>query len=405
VPVVTEGTAAVTIAGALEARMQEAALVIIPQMNEGHWPRHITPEPWLNRSMRVQVGLNFAERQVALAAHDLSGLLKAPQVVLTRALREADAPMVASRFWERLQLVLEPAQHSGLQARREAQREHYKTEAVQPPSPTPPLALRPKRFSATGMEELLANPFVFFVRHVCGLQEREALDAPFSNKEIGTLVHRTMEKAAVLYDGEDISRYTDHLTRAFEETLAAYVPAAQAQFYRKRLSRMLHGIVQTEAARAYCIVGLEAESKQEHVFAYQDEALTLHAKIDRLERRLDGALHIVDYKTGKPPTFTAVSKGKCQLVVAAMLMEALEGIPYAQMVLEYWEVRGAEQRDDIATRVDAWNGKQLNWNANVERVLEAAYAFAYDANVPFTWEGAGKDSATYPEHIARVGEW
>ena len=52
--------------GTLEARGQSADLVILAGLNEGTWPSQPTPDPWLNRSMRREIGLLLPERQIGL---------------------------------------------------------------------------------------------------------------------------------------------------------------------------------------------------------------------------------------------------------------------------------------------------------------------------------------------------
>ena len=47
-------------------------------------------------------GLDF---RIGLAAHDFASALGAPQVLVTRARRDARSPTVASRFWLRLQAM------------------------------------------------------------------------------------------------------------------------------------------------------------------------------------------------------------------------------------------------------------------------------------------------------------
>ncbi len=52
--------------------------------------------------MRLQLGLDLPERRVGLAAHDFAQALGAKEVILTRAAKVGGAPMVASRFVQRI---------------------------------------------------------------------------------------------------------------------------------------------------------------------------------------------------------------------------------------------------------------------------------------------------------------
>ncbi|NWN13250.1 double-strand break repair protein AddB, partial [Escherichia coli] len=82
------------ILGQLEARLQTADLMILSGLNEGVWPALPAPDPWLAPRIRAELGLPGLERRIGLAAHDLAGALGAPEVLLTRARRDATAPTI-----------------------------------------------------------------------------------------------------------------------------------------------------------------------------------------------------------------------------------------------------------------------------------------------------------------------
>ena len=84
--------------GLLEARLQQADLMILGGLNEGVWPALPAPDPWLAPKIRANLGLPGLEFRVGLSAHDFASALGAPQVLITRARRDSRSPTVASRF-------------------------------------------------------------------------------------------------------------------------------------------------------------------------------------------------------------------------------------------------------------------------------------------------------------------
>ena len=96
----------VAIWGQLEARIQTADLVILGGLNEGSWPAFASPDPWLSRPMRRALGLQSPERLIGLSAHDFQQAACNQRVILSRALRDGDAPSVASRWLTRLENLL-----------------------------------------------------------------------------------------------------------------------------------------------------------------------------------------------------------------------------------------------------------------------------------------------------------
>ena len=69
-----DGRSRLYIWGPLEARLQQADLVIVGGLNEGTWPRHTGADSWLSRSMRHSLGLPGPEQTIGLSAHDFSQL-------------------------------------------------------------------------------------------------------------------------------------------------------------------------------------------------------------------------------------------------------------------------------------------------------------------------------------------
>ena len=110
----------VHIYGLLEARLQNVDRLVLGGLVEGVWPPETRSDPWLNRPMRHELGLDLPERRIGLSAHDFAQSLGAREVILTRAAKLAGAPTVASRFMQRLQAVVgRSALERGAGARRQ----------------------------------------------------------------------------------------------------------------------------------------------------------------------------------------------------------------------------------------------------------------------------------------------
>ena len=96
----------VAIYGLLEARMARADLVICGGLNEGSWPQPPGADALLAPAVLRALGVPGAEFRIGLSAHDLAGAMGAPQVVLSRALRDAEGPTLPSRFLLRVEALL-----------------------------------------------------------------------------------------------------------------------------------------------------------------------------------------------------------------------------------------------------------------------------------------------------------
>ncbi|HEU4704615.1 MAG TPA: double-strand break repair protein AddB, partial [Sphingomicrobium sp.] len=78
--------------GLLEARLQQADLMVLGGLNEGVWPALPAPDPWLAPKIRSNLGMPGLDFRTGLAAHDFASALGAPAVLVTRARRDARSP-------------------------------------------------------------------------------------------------------------------------------------------------------------------------------------------------------------------------------------------------------------------------------------------------------------------------
>ena len=122
--------------------------------------------------------------------------LGAPQVLLTRARRDARSPTLASRFWLRLAgdggrsvRTRGGADATGC-ARSTIRGEHAPADR---PAPLPPAALRPKAISVTEVDRLKADPYAFYARRILRLMPLDAVDADPSAAWRGNAVHDILE--------------------------------------------------------------------------------------------------------------------------------------------------------------------------------------------------------------------
>ena len=187
--------------GPLEARLQQADLLILGGLNEGTWPPDPATDPWMSRPMRRRFGLPPPERRIGLSAHDFAQAFSAPEVLLTRATRVDGTPTVPSRWLLRLDNVLTAAgvedglhrdepQWLAWQAALDRPRTRHQIRA---PGPCPPVAARPRQLSVTQIETLIRDPYAIYARHVLRLRPLEPLDADPAAAERGTAIHDALD--------------------------------------------------------------------------------------------------------------------------------------------------------------------------------------------------------------------
>ena len=371
--------------GLLEARLQSVDVVVLGGLVEGVWPPATDPGPWLSRPMRKAAGLPSPEEAVGLAAHDfVSAVCAAPLAVLSCPRRRDGAPAVPSRWLVRLDALL-AGQARALPPHPATgwARALDRPEAVRPaakPRPCPPLGLRPRRLSVTEIETLLADPYAIYARHVLRLRPLDPLEQETDAIDYGSLVHKGLElflrDAKATWPASARRRLREAMDRALAEAL---VRPALAEWWLPRLYRIADWVAEEETLRR----GLAAP---EHIaaevvgdWALPDRNFRLRGRADRIERYAGGRLAILDYKTGAPPSQSAVDQGFApQLPLEAAMAQAGGFGPdlIGQVTeLTYWHLTGG---------FEAGEARRL-FKGDAERIGEAVVAAAGSLQELIAW--------------------
>jgi ATP-dependent helicase/nuclease subunit B len=291
--------------GLLEARLQQADLVICGGLNEGSWPQKPTPDPWLAPRLRRELDLPGLERNIGLSAHDLMSLLGAKEVVLSRADRDRGGPAVASRFLLRIQALLGDNLAKETRAVELAQALDATLPEIHidPPSLSPSAAQRKVTISVTQVDLLKADPFAFYAKKILNLPVLSEVDAEPDAAWRGTAIHSILEDWA-LKDG----LVPQKLIERADALLAnpAISPVTRT-LWQPRISAALHWLA-GESARQQAEEGrnlLVAECSGNMKLA----GVTLTGKADRIDRDADGGLVVIDYKTGAAPPLNKIAAG------------------------------------------------------------------------------------------------
>ena len=356
--------------GLVEARLQQADLLVLGGLNEGTWPGPVAFDPWMSRQMRAEFGIALPERAIGIAAHDFAQALGAPEVALTRAARREGAPTVPSRWLLRLDAVLRAvgqAERLGPDPAIAAAAALGDLPAMRRPmprpAPRPPLAARPRQLPVTAIETWRRDPYAIYARYILKLRALEELDADPDRADLGIAIHDAL--------AEFVSRFPRELPvhaeldlreigqRAFGELLSR--PGAWA-FWWPRFERIAKWFVAEERRRRASLVDSFSEKKGKLMIAAPGGPFTITAIADRIDRLSTGELIVIDYKTGAVP-----KKPEIEATIAVQLpLEGaiardggfgIAGAPVAE--LEHWRLGGgnpAGERcpvgDDPAVLID-----------------------------------------------------
>lgn len=330
----------VMIWGTLEARVQGADLVILGGLNDGIWPKSPEPDPWLNRKMRKEAGLLLPERQIGLSAHDFQQAIGAPRVVLSRSTRDAEAQTVPSRWLNRLENLMAglpnrrgPEALDAIKSRgqdwvRMAQSLDRpgpgftgdpRFQPAKRPAPRPPVSARPVQLSLTEITKLIRDPFAIYARHVLKLRPLDPLRAAPDPRDRGSILHDILER----FVRDRPAQETREAARARLLSTAAEVLARETPFpaarllWLARLERAAEHFLTQDTKHGGVPVVLETPGK----LRLDPPGFTLVGKPDRIDALPDGRVHLIDYKTGTPPSERQQEVYEKQLRLTAAMVE------------------------------------------------------------------------------------
>ncbi len=328
----------IVIWGTLEARIQSADLMILGGLNESVWPPTPPADPWLNRGMRLQVGLPSLELRVGLSAHDFQQAIAAKEVVLSRTLRDQGAPTLPSRWLARLTNLLNGMGVQGadalagmkargdaylhLSALHDAPTMSDFTPLAPRPAPSPPIVLRPKTLSVTQIETLIRDPYAIYARFILKLRRLDPIGREPDQLERGSALHDVMH--AFIDDTiKNPNLLTPkHLISTAETVLADLVPwPDMRRLWVAQISRVSQQFVAAERQRRKNAVPLLLEQKGAAEITLQHGTFTLTGKADRIDLMADGSILIYDYKSGAPPEPKDISNYAKQLLLEGMMVE------------------------------------------------------------------------------------
>jgi ATP-dependent helicase/nuclease subunit B len=356
----------VMVAGLVEARLENFDNLIVAGLRDGVFPAKPQRPLLLGGAVRDRLGLpGWRDGLSRDAELFLRVLHNAPDVVLTWSTEEEGRPVLPSPFVSRLQLGLQPGKLaepiSYLWRREEVPWTKIENDitAFRDEDPNPPALtkIRPlTRLSWTGLRQWRECRYRFLLERGFALRKEEEVQEEFGRLEYGSMVHQALKEfmeptgpgyAALSAGQRDVALelmnqeaerefapgaddlplrhlWLDSFRRAIpafvDHELARFAdwrPVAVEEDFEMKLAD-LAGWVVTEAA------ALDWDPELPEISGHAAD-IVLRGSIDRIDCRQDGtgALCVIDYKTGAPPSPKKVQElDEMQVLLYAAAVEA-----------------------------------------------------------------------------------
>lgn len=404
----------VMILGALEARQVQADYIILAGLNEGTWPKGTQPDPWLNHPMRLALGLPDPQQHIGLSAHDFCMCFSAAMadtipITLTRSLRSNGAPTLPSRWWLRLEAILE-ARKIPKPLDLEIIHLTYQLDqpevisSISPPRPCPPQEKRPTQYTVTDIEQLMRDPYSYYAKRILQLKKLKELDHELEARDFGQLIHKILDRfhkrTAETGQSESLETLLACGQQIFKPLLGD--PFVQ-YFWWPRFEQIAHWLIQNWNLRKVDKIMTEKECQMTLSLFPHPQSVGLKTIIDRIEFEGNEIIHILDYKTGTVPTQKDIVSGLSpQLPLEAIILNEANDTSFNISSLQYWHLKGGAEGGEIK---DVKKPKDLieQTRQGTQKLL-AHFLGEESSYLCCPWGDTIAKNKDY-HHLARVKEW
>ncbi len=372
------------------------------------WTEHLlgADEPWVEPSASFEAGLRALDFPATAQEHHLRSLMaSAPRDAQTLVDASTDPDIVRAA--------------TALAARRSGRFTRFDGNLAGLSIPSP--IERPT--SATRLEKWAACPFRYFVEYVL---RADTVENPEDRLQItaldrGNLVHAALERfilEVLERPGDDQPQPGEPWTpadrarmnevgEALCDEFEARGLTGRAVFWHRDRGHILADLQRfldederirrekgTRPIAAELAFGFRSEEIDAVPFALPDgRELRFHGQADRIDRAGDGSLHIVDYKTGSPRSYTQITEEdpaegglRLQLAIYGAAARAHQHEPDAEVHAEYWFVSqkgdfksyGYPVNDGVVARVSETLGKIVT---GIEEGVFAAHPTAQSTSI------------------------
>lgn len=305
--------------GVLESRVLDFENVIITSVNEGKFPAGKTQNSFIPFDVKKELGLpTFKEKDAIYCYHFYHLLVRAKNVwLLYNTDNEGIDAGEKSRFITQLEIEKQPNHHLTSTV----------YNAILPEKAYEPVLIpktikildrlqeiaTQKGFSPSSLTNYIRNPLQFYKQRILHINEAEDVEENIAANTLGTIIHNALEELYKPYLNQFLAlQHIDHMEAKIDAVILKHfkeeykegeITKGKNLLAFEVAKRNVYNFLQVEkkavaAGEAIKVLLLEAPLSCEIQFESLPFPIKIAGTVDRIEER-NGAVRIIDYKTGK----------------------------------------------------------------------------------------------------------
>ncbi|MGC0371435.1 MAG: hypothetical protein DGJ47_000124 [Rickettsiaceae bacterium] len=289
-------------------------LVIMGEMNEDVYPNLKNNNPWINQDLQQKLGLPSLKNKLNDSFYEFYLNLQNNKVLLTRSKTDiTNKNTLPSQFILSLKKIMN-----------EALKTQHIVQKTPPPSCTTDKHVRTTRFPnllyATDIELLIKSPYNFYCKKILNLRKTEEISEKPSLADFGNFFHLVLEKYTKQYDAKQTDKPQKIRDIAEESLKENIAPENNKKIWQIRIDAMAEEIIDFDENQREDSLHTFSEIKGKIALNISNRNVEIAAIADRIEIKNNGALSIIDYKTGSIPSKSEVLSGLApQMIVEAII--------------------------------------------------------------------------------------
>ena len=300
-----------------ELKLINFDLMIIADFNEGSYITSSAGNPWANRHMQDELGLQAWQTRYSDSIYDLYLNLDNSEVIITRSKRhQAGSNLLPSHFLLRLEIILGNGLNKFIGINN-----YGKSGMVEANKAIFTAGDFPRQISATDIELLIRSPYNFYAKKILGLVPLKYPEESTNLAEFGNFFHQLVDEYTINYSSKEKNKQLVFTQLGQKILDSSIFPIHSRKTWRARMLAIADDFIEFDELRRKNISKIHTELKGSMFLDILDQKVEITAIADRIEINKQGRAIIMDFKTGAVPTKKDVLSGfSPQLIIEALIM-------------------------------------------------------------------------------------